>query len=102
MIPEHVIISNEIESDGYREVTLRTRPTIPGKTPFGFYVVDGGLNRHPRLENAWKTGIEVVGDVYRKNGERFIKISSIRELSVGERNIKEKMDNKLWKEIDHQ
>lgn len=99
IIPEHVIISCDIEADGYRGVTLRTRPRIPGKTSFGFYVVEGGLQRHPELEDAWKTGIEVVGEVYKKDDEKFIRISSIRPLTKSESKIKNAADYKLWEEI---
>jgi len=99
IIPEHVIISCDIEADGYREVTLRTRPRIPGKTPFGFYVVEGGLQRHPEFNDAWKTGVEVVGEVYKKDGEGFIKISSIRPLTKLEYKAKDVADYKLWEEI---
>jgi len=99
LMVEHVIISDTIEANGNREVTLRTRPKIPGKTSFGFYIVNGGLNKHPELAHAWKTGVEVIGKVYLVKDERFIEVSGIRALNKREQKEKEKADMKLWKQL---
>lgn len=95
LIPEHVIISDTIERNGYREVTLRTRPKVPSKSPFGFFVVEGGMQRHPELADAWKTGIEVVGEVTKGH----IVISSIRPLTKDEKRKEDKLNEKLWREL---
>lgn len=78
-IPEHVIISDEISRDGFRAVILRRMPDRPGQV-FRFYEVEGGLNRHPELKDAWRTGAEITGDVYVKNDEIFIALFEIRPL----------------------
>ena len=94
-IPEHVIVSDTIEANGYREVTLRLRPERVGKV-FLFLIVEGGLNKYPELQHAWKTGIEVEGETYKDEFDTYIKVSKITPLSTVQKENWRKQNNDLW------
>ena len=93
MKPEHIIISCDIEANGYRRVTLRLAPEKRGGV-FRFYTVKGGLQAHPELcpGSFW----EIEGDISNDGRDNWIKIKSTRKLTGTERREHIRKINSIW------
>lgn len=108
IIPEHIIVSCDVERDGNRNVTLRSQPGKIGG-PFQFMTVVGGLKAHPWLDtypNWW----EIEGTAVTKHlvnryrvayEETFFTITGHRKLTRAECKKHSKGVEKFWEDDSH-
>jgi hypothetical protein len=106
--PQHIIVSDTIERNGYRGLTLSLMPherfSLDGKENISFITVVGGAQKYPLLKptNFW----EITGDVFvrRESAARvvweecYIDITSYRKLGKTERRKQAAAVNKMWTE----
>ena len=91
--PEHVILSDTIQKDGYRELTLRVM--TKERDTFRFLRVIGGANRFPRLSPVFSW--EITGEITPEGDYEKIDIRSVRKLHGMEKRKHQQESNAYWK-----
>lgn len=94
--PEHVILSDEIQANGDRDLTLRVM--TKDKSSFRFLQVVGGADAYPELtpSGSW----EVTGEVTPDGNYERIDVHSFRKLSATEESKQRKESSDYWEVLD--